>query len=262
MRDILDLDRYPVDRPGSAAYDALVASCQAELASQGMFNLPGFVRADVIDRAAAELVPLIDSIAYTHRRSHNVYFRREVAGLAPDHPALKQFDTISQTLCGDQIAETIIGRIYEWTPLADFLAAVMEKPNLYLMDDPLARVNVMGYRAGEALNWHFDRSQFTTTLLIQEPEAGGEFQYRTDLRSDDDPNYEGVVRFIEGRDPLVKSLPQTAGTLNVFKGKNTVHRVTPVIGAHDRIVAVFSYYEKPGVLFSAEERIGFYGRPG
>jgi hypothetical protein len=130
------------------------------------------------------------------------------------------------------------------------------------MEDPLARVNVMGYRAGEALNWHFDRSQFTTTLLIQEPKAGGEFQYRTDLRSDDDPNYDGVVKFIDGLDPLVRTLPQKAGTLNVFKGKNTVHRVTPVEGDRDRMVAVFSYYERPGVLFSAEERIGFYGRPG
>jgi hypothetical protein len=227
-----------------------------------MFNLPGFVRSGIIGLAANQLIPLIDSVAFTHRRSHNVYFKRDVAGLSPDHAALQQFDTVSQTLCGDQIATTIIGKIYDWTPLADFLAAVMEKPHLYLMEDALARVNVMGYRAGEALNWHFDRSQFTTTLLIQEPKAGGEFQYRTDLRSDDNPNYDGVVNFIEGRDPLVKTLPQQAGTLNVFKGKNTIHRVTPVVGERDRIVAVFSYYERPGVLFSAEERIGFYGRPG
>jgi hypothetical protein len=262
MRDLLDLDRYPMDRLGSREGDALVETCQRELATEGMFNLPGFVRPDIIDLAAAQLRPLIDTVAFTHRRSHNVYFRREVPGLPPDHPALRTFDTISQTLCGDQIAATIIGRIYDWTPLADFLAAVMEKPRLYLMEDPLARVNVMGYRDGEALNWHFDRSQFTTTLLIQEPKGGGEFQYRTDLRSDDDPNYDGVVRFIDAEDPQVRTLSQKAGTLNVFKGKNTVHRVTPVEGDRDRIVAVFSYYERPGVLFSAEERIGFYGRPG
>lgn len=262
MRDILNLDRYPVDRLGTPAGDALVLACQAELAAEGMFNLPGFVRREVIDLAATQLRPLIDTVAFTHRRSHNVFFRREVPGLSPGHPALRTFDTISQTLCGDQIAATTIGRIYDWTPLADFLAAVMERPKLYLMDDPLARVNVMGYRQGEALNWHFDRSQFTTTLLIQAPKAGGEFQYRTDLRSDDDPNYDGVVKFIDGLDPLVKSLQQEAGTLNVFKGKNTIHRVTPVEGDRDRMVAVFSYYEKPGVSFTTEERIGFYGRSG
>ena len=37
----------------------------------------------------------------------------------------------------------------------------------------------MSYREGEALNWHFDRSEFTVTLLIQTPEEGGDFQYRS-----------------------------------------------------------------------------------
>jgi hypothetical protein len=39
----------------------------------------------------------------------------------------------------------------------------------------LARVNAMQYGAGEGLNWHFDRSEFTTTLLLQAPKAGGAF---------------------------------------------------------------------------------------
>jgi hypothetical protein len=52
----------------------------------------------------------------------------------------------------------------------------------------------------------------------------------------------------------------SAGTLNVFAGKNTAHRVTPVEGDTSRVIAVFSYYETPDVMFSEEERIGFYGR--
>ena len=128
------------------------------------------------------------------------------------------------------------------------------------MDDALARANVLAYRDGEALNWHFDRSEFTTTLLLQAPELGGEFQYRSDLRSDSDPNYDGVARLLAGKDEKVKTLPLAPGTLNVFKGKYTAHRVTPVQGERERMVAVFSYYEKPGVKFSDAENIGFYGR--
>lgn len=48
----------------------------------------------------------------------------------------------------------------------------------------------------------------------------------------------------------------------MFKGKNTAHRVTPVMGDKARVVAVFSYYQSPGVHFSDRERIGFYGRAG
>jgi hypothetical protein len=121
-------------------------------------------------------------------------------------------------------------------------------------------MNVMSYRDGEALNWHFDRSEFTTTLLLQAPDEGGDFQYRPDLRTDTDPNYDGVARLLEGKDDDVKTLKLSAGTLNVFKGKNTLHRVTPCKGPRERYVAVLCYYEKPGVMFSKEEQIGFYGR--
>ena len=165
-------------------------------------------------------------------------------------------------MCGDQIPTSLVTRVYKWQPLIDFLAATMNKPRLYRMADPLARINVMAYRAGEELNWHFDRSEFTTTCLLQAPVGGGEFQYRSGLRSDADPNYEGVGRLLAGEDAEVQTLPLTPGTLNVFKGRNTAHRVTPVEGDRARIISVFSYYETPDVAFSDAERLGFYGRKG
>ena len=58
----------------------------------------------------------------------------------------------------------------------------------------------------------------------------------------------------------MQTLPLQPGTLNVFKGKHTAHRVTPVEGARPRIVAIFSYYETPGFTMSDAERVGFYGR--
>ncbi len=260
MRDILDLDRYPLDRPHAPEYSELVAQCRADLAANGMFNLDRFVRQSVIERTAAQILPLSESHSYTHQRRHNVYFVDDVPGLAPDHPALRQFVTIHHTLCDDQLIATIVHSVYEWPPLVAFIARVMEKPELFVMADPLARLNVMEYRSGEALNWHFDRSQFTTTLLIQTPDAGGEFEYRSDLRSDSDPNYEGVGRLLCGEDNDIRVNPLAGGTLNVFKGRNTLHRISPVRGTRKRLMAVFSYYERPGVIFSREERIGFYGR--
>jgi len=43
MNRFLDLEKYPLDRPDSAAYAELVEKCQAGLVSDGMFNLPGFL---------------------------------------------------------------------------------------------------------------------------------------------------------------------------------------------------------------------------
>jgi hypothetical protein len=260
MHDILDLARYPLDRPDSADSQALVARCRADLAAEGMFNLEGFLRPEAVARAVAELAPRFETEAFTHTRRHNIYFRREVPGLPPGHPALAEVETTNRTICADRMGDAVVIRLYDWPEFARFLAATMDKPRLFTMDDPLARVNVMAYREGEALNWHFDRSEFTTTLLLQAPVLGGEFEYRTDLRSEDDPNYEGVARLLKGEDPGVRRLRLAPGTLNVFRGRNTAHRVTPVGGDRPRIIAVFSLYERPGVLFSEEERIGFYGR--
>lgn len=260
MRHLLDLDRYPLDRVGSVEWRRLVDRCTAELAGNGMFNLDGLLLPGVAEKAVSEIRPVMDTASHTHKRSHNIYFKREIAGLYAGHPALREVETVSHTVCADQIPDSVVLAIYEYEPLIQFLAATMGKSALHPMQDPLARANVMSYRNGETLNWHFDRSEFTTTLLLQEPDAGGEFEYRSDLRADDDPNYDGVARLLEGRDPHVRSLRLKAGNLNVFRGKNTAHRVTSVRGTRERMIAVFSYYEKSGVMFSDEEKLGFYGR--
>lgn len=259
MRYVINLDRYPLDKPESADLAALIAKCNSELVENGLFNLPGFFRDDALAKTISEVTPILAASSFIHARSHNIYFKKDIPELEPHHPSLREFETSNQTICADQMEQSLVTQLYEWPPFAKFLAAVMDKQVLHTMADPLARVNVMSYGAGQALNWHFDRSEFTTTLLLQAPTEGGAFEYDKDLRSDTDPNFDGVADLLEGR-RLPVQMPVTAGTLNVFKGKNTAHRVTPVVGEKDRIIAVFSYYAKPGVQFSNEERIGFYGR--
>ena len=72
MRHILDLDRYPLDQPGTPAWEALVAKCRADLAKDGMYNLPGFVRAEALRRAVDEIRPVMDTLSFTHKRRHNI----------------------------------------------------------------------------------------------------------------------------------------------------------------------------------------------
>jgi len=260
VHNIIDLQRYPLDRLESEEAKNLVQQCRQALDRDGLFNLDGFLLPRAIEQAIENSTDQLANHSFTHERDHNIYFLPEIAGLAADHPVLKQFKTVNHTVCSDQIRENVLIELYEWEPFAAFLAAVMEKPKLYQMDDEISRLNVMGYSDGEALNWHFDRSEFTTTLLLQAPEQGGEFQYRTGLRTDTDPNYDGIGEFLAGDQSEIVNLPLAAGTLNVFRGKNTLHRVSPVIGNRQRVITVFSFYENPGVEFSDEEKIGFYGR--
>lgn len=260
MKTLLDLDRYPLDRPDSPEFKALVARCQAELEDHGMFNLEGFMRPEAIADTLAKTLHKFDSEAFRHERAHNIYFKKNIPDVPDDHPVYTQFSTSNLTLCGDQVGGTPVMALYTWQPFIDFLATVMKRPALYPMADPLACLNVMAYREGQGLNWHFDRSEFTTTLLLQAPEAGSRFLYRTDLRSADNPNYDGVAKLVQGEDTEVQALDQDAGTLNVFRGVNTAHCVTPAKGPRPRVVSVLTYYETPGAQFTREERLGFYGR--
>lgn len=262
MQEILDLGSYPLHAPQSAAYSDLVARCQADLERIGMFNLTGFMTPGAIDQTLADTLHRFETEAFRHERKHNIYFKRDIAGVPKGHDLYREFSTSNLTLCGDQVEGTPVMQLYEWQPFVDFLARVMARPALYPMDDDLAKLNVMAYFEGQGLNWHFDRSEFTTTLLLQAPEAGSTFQYRKDLRSAEDPNYENVARLVRGEDPEVKSLDAEAGTLNVFRGVNTPHCVTPAHGPRPRVVTVLTYYEQPGARFTEEERLGFYGRTG
>ena len=258
MEDI-DLDRYPLDQPGSTAWRQMVAGAQAGLSRDGLFNLPGFLTPAALDRTLAHVQPRLATESFHHSRWHNIYFKDAVDGLAPDHPALQKVETANHTLCHDQLADTPLDRIYRYDGFIRFLEAVMDQPRLHIMDDPLAGVNVLEYRDGEALNWHFDRSIFTTTLLLQEAREGGLFEYARNLRSADDPNHAGIADLLGGAIQPTQ-LEQSAGTLNVFLGVNTAHRVSRVHGSPSRIVAVLSHYDQPGQAFSDTERMGFFGR--
>ena len=259
MEDVIDLARYRIDRPGSPGCPRLVDDCRAKLDRNSLFSLPDFFHQEALAGAIDELTPVIDRRAFVHAREHNVYFRDRIEQLPDTHPALTRFRTSNRTICAEQMDGALAIGLYEWPPFARFLAAAMDTPRLWTMDDPLARVNVMSYGDGEALNWHIDRSEFTTALLLQAPESGGAFEYAKDLRSNDDPNYDDVARLFQGREPTVV-MDLDPGTLNIFRGRNTAHRVSAVRGPIPGIIAVFSYYERPGVTFTLEERRGFYGR--
>jgi hypothetical protein len=260
LQNSLDLVTFPVDQPETPAYAGLVERCRTDIKAHGLCNLEGFLSAEKAKSIALALEPEFEANAFRHARRHNIYFKKSVPGLAPDDPSLTEFETIHHTLCEDQLSDTVVSALYHWPPMARFLAEVMSKSKIFPMDDPLAGVNAIAYGDGEALNWHFDRSEFTVTLLLQAPTTGGIFEYRTDLRTPDDPNYEGVTRLVRGEDRQVEKMDVAPGTLNIFRGVNTPHRVTPVAGDRKRIIAVFSYYDRPGVSFTKEERLGFYGR--
>ena len=57
-----------------------------------------------------------------------------------------------------------------------------------------------------------------------------------------------------------KELDITEGTLALFRGRSSLHRVTPVVGKRNRIQTVLAYNTEPDVALSEQARQTFYGR--
>ena len=108
--------------------------------------------------------------------------------------------------------------------------------------------------------WHFDESLVTTTIILQKPLEGGEFQYVTDLRGEDWDDYESLDNVLSGNEDRIQTLPVEAGTLLLFAGYYQLHRVTPVVGNTTRYVATLCFKDEPGVCSSPEVQKLFYGR--
>lgn len=59
---------------------------------------------------------------------------------------------------------------------------------------------------------------------------------------------------------LVTTVPMVPGTLMLFEGRWSLHRVTPVVGDVPRHVALFGYDTKSGTLSSEVLKQVRYGR--
>jgi hypothetical protein len=96
--------------------------------------------------------------------------------------------------------------------------------------------------------------------MLQSPRAGGQFEYVPMLRTPDDDNPAGVAALLRGDRSGVRTMSPEPGTLALFRGHFSPHRVTPVKGDRQRINAVLAYAGTPDARLSASARRIFFGR--
>ena len=142
---------------------------------------------------------------------------------------------------------------------------VLGEAELHEYADPLSSINVNYFLEGQELGWHFDNSSFADTLLVQESEAGGRLGYHDAMRCAalDRHNEQGVAAVLDGQHGCPSEvLAQRAGDLALFRGRDALHRVTPVQGDRQRILVVLAYNADPGRSLSEHARLTFFGRLG
>jgi len=203
-------------------------------------------------------------LAYYKKSAHNVYLATNDSDYAAEHPRNRCVTSSKGCITTDQIpATSALHTLYNNESFKQFLCTVLKEPELHEYADPLSSINLHYAQDGQELGWHFDNSSFAITLLIQKPDGGGVFEYVKDARNAEagDMNFELVGKVLDGQSK-VNTLDINAGDLVLFRGRNSMHRVTPTVGATTRMLAVLAYNTEPGVSLSASARNTFYGRQG
>lgn len=262
IHDIVDLGRYPIDRPGSPAYRRMIGDLQRDLDRDGCAVLPGFVHEEGLTRLVAEA----DSVAGQGHKSFsrtNAYFGKDDPTLPQGHPVRQFYDRSNAFIPADNFgADSPLRRIYEYPTFMPFIREALDEPGdrFFRYDDPLADVIINMVEEGDGFPWHFDTNSYTVTLAIQNAEEGGTFEYAPMLRTPTEENYDAVGRVLAGNRAQVRELELQPGDLQIFRGRYSLHRVAPVAGARRRYVGIFSFVETEGMCGGVERTRQLYGR--
>jgi hypothetical protein len=235
--------------------------CRSELAAVGACDLPGFLARPAVEQIVAE-IPRWGATAYRTETTHNIEFSGGEAELADDDPLRLQVRSAKSLIAYDQIPESSALRaVYESDELTAFVGAALGVEPLSRQSDEIGALNVMLYDPGDELGWHFDDADFVVTLMLQQqPAAGGAFEYVPMLRTADDRNPRGVAALLAGDRTGVRTMSPEPGTLALFRGHLSPHRVTPIEGDTQRINAVLAYAHTPDARLTASARRIFFGR--
>jgi len=260
--DLVDLGRYPLLDLASPGARAAIADARAQLRERGAAELPGFVHAAGLRALEAEAEALSPK-AYRSAGKGTAYLDLPDATRPEGHPRRWLGDFGVGVVAYDLFPpDSPLRRLYEWDALMGFVGAILERGPLHRYADPLGALNLAVMAAGDELQWHYDQTDFVVSLAIRPAEQGGDFEVAPRIRSADDERYDRVRRVLDGVSDEVVTLPLTPGTLLVFEGRNSIHRVSPIRGRTSRLIALLAYDTKPGTTSSELLRRARYGRAG
>ncbi|KLL12227.1 HalD/BesD family halogenase [Protofrankia coriariae] len=261
IEQVVSATCYPLTEPGGADWEHVVSRTRQELHAHGCSILHNFIqpaRREEIRLECAAVAPR----AYYDVETVNAYNIATDVDLPADHPGRLPMRRGNAFVARDRIPDDfVIHRLYASELFQNFIASCFELPRVHELADPLAGLCLNVVTPGMEHPWHFDTNEFAVSLLTQEPEDGGAFEYCPGIRSTTTENFADVRAVLAGRGGhLIRRVSLRPGDLQLFRGRYSMHRVSAVRGGTARHSAIFSYSERPGVVGSVERTRQLFGR--
>lgn len=262
LEEIVNVARYPILDLEHPARQLLIDRCRADLDTEQYCLIPDFVTASALAVMAEEATGLQD-VANHNNALRNCYLHRQTDTTLPDdHPRNLQDRSSTRMLAYDQIpASSPLKTFYKADPVRTLVADIVGEGQLFDNEDPYQPANYVCYGDGDESSWHFDAdNSFTMTLMVQPAEQGGEFEMSPNTRTTSDQNYDHVRDVLnEKANDTIVAVGRDPGALCIFRGCNSLHRVSPVRGDSLRIMGVFVYEFSAGVVGDPEVNATIYG---
>lgn len=260
LNAIIDLDNFPIHDLQSEKRKELVAQCRAELNQYGCAHVPDFIRPTATQAMCDEANRLMQYARPADDRI-NPYLIKEDESLPADHPK-RFFETrTSSFINSDHLEEqSLLRKVYDSDVMVHFVSECLGVAPIYRWADPLGRNPYSVMNDGDYFPWHFDGNDFTVSILVQEAEEGGDFEYCPDLRQPNNECFDDVKEVLQGDRDKVRVLSLKTGDLQLFKGRYSMHRVTRTHGKQPRIIALPTYVTNPYLVNRPHHAKAFYGR--
>lgn len=260
LEDFIDLDEFPIHDLASPKRQSLVDQCRADLEAFGCSHVPRFIKESAIQAMLEEANRLMKD-ARPADDFVNPYLTPDDPSLPDDHPK-RFFENRTSAFINSDLIEShsLLRKIYDSDVVVHFVADCLNNGPVYRWADPLGRCPYSVMRTGDYFPWHYDGNEFTVSILVQAAEKGGDFEYVPNLRTPHSENFDAVSKVLQGDRERVRVLKLKEGDLQLFKGRYSMHRVTPTEGPVTRIIALPTYVTNPYLVNRPHHAKAFYGR--
>ena len=252
--ELIETARYPLAALDQPQGLALVDRCRAALRNDAICTLPGFIPQPDLDRLVREAEALIPWGHY-YDEPRSAYVDEEETAHPAWHPRrVRHSNRYRQVLNHRVPNDALLRSLFLCPELTDFVRRVLGHETLFTSACPHLALTLQIAWEGDCNGWHYDGNDGVVTLLLQEPESGGSFQYAPYIRGEGGgeaaQNYEAVSALFADPQTHARRAKISAGTFTLFNGSRSLHGVAPVgPTARPRIVAIFSYDRRPDMVF-------------
>ena len=257
---LVDTPRYPLHALQGSAGAALMESCRRRMREEGVCRLAAFLSSAGLGILRREALALRGR-AHHSDVYHTPWYAEPDSSLPEDDPRAAALEFAVGYVGRDRLpAAGAIETLFGSEPLLALVQAMLGSGSIFRFDDSLGSLNVTVMGRGESLGWHFDACEAVASVLLESAEEGGGFEYIPPFTGTEEEVRVRVARVLRGDGSEAIEVPMKPGDFVLFRGRHSLHRVTPVAGNRERLMLLMSYDDVKERPADTRSNVDLFGR--